>query len=307
MAGGAAAALLGLAPGAARAAPLPMAECAPGHFVHYGAHEMTAAGNAGDIANCGFIVGRDAVAVVDSGGSPAVGTRLSQAVRAATDRPVRYLINTHMHPDHVFGNVALKTAGGGALTLVGHANLEAALMARSDSYLKRLEEQLGPANAERARLYPTDLAIDETQRLDLGGRELELTAWPTAHTNNDLTVTDRAAGVVWTGDLVFRTRVPAVDGSVLGWLDVMAQLRALPAETVVPGHGRAAAGWSAALDGQERYLRTLVKDVRAVIDDFGTIDRAVSTAARGEADRWALFQKYHARNVTTAYAELEWN
>jgi quinoprotein relay system zinc metallohydrolase 2 len=307
VAGGLAAAALGRgAPAGAIPEPLPVREVADGHFVHVGAHEMTDAGNAGDIANCGFVVGRDGVAVIDSGGSPSVGARLLQAVRRTTDRPVRWLINTHMHPDHVFGNVALKTAGGEPAALVGHAKLEAALRARSDTYLDRLAERLGAAAARRARLYATDLAVADTHRLDLGDRALELTAWPTAHTNNDLSVRDRSTGTVWTGDLVFRTRVPAIDGSVLGWLDVLGALRARPAGTIVPGHGRPAAGWAAALDDQERYLRTLVDDVRAVLADFGTIDQAVATVARGEAGRWALFEQYHARNVTTAYAELEW-
>jgi quinoprotein relay system zinc metallohydrolase 2 len=307
VAGGLAAAALGRgAPAGATPEPLPVREVADGHFVHVGAHEMTDAGNAGDIANCGFVVGRDGVAAIDSGGSPSVGARLLQAVRRTTDRPVRWLINTHMHPDHVFGNVALKTAGGEPAALIGHAKLEAALRARSDTYLDRLAERLGAAAARRARLYATDLPVADTHRLDLGDRALELTAWPTAHTNNDLSVRDRSTGTVWTGDLVFRTRVPAIDGSVLGWLDVLEALRARPAGTIVPGHGRPAAGWAAALDDQERYLRTLVDDVRAVLADFGTIDQAVATVARGEAGRWALFEQYHARNVTTAYAELEW-
>ncbi|WP_338050105.1 quinoprotein relay system zinc metallohydrolase 2 [Rhodovibrio sodomensis] len=306
---GAVAALSGLSwPAGAQAGPLPVSEVAPGHFVHYGAHQMTDAGNAGDIANCGFVVGRSGVAVIDSGGSPAVGRRLLQAVRRTTDRPIRYLINTHMHPDHVFGNVALRTAGDdGAVAIVGHARLEAALRARSDTYLGQLKARVGPTAAKRARFYQTDIAVEATRQLDLGDRTLELTAWPTAHTNNDLSVLDPTTGTFWAGDLVFRTRVPAVDGSVLGWLDVLERLRARPASTILPGHGRAASSWAAALDDQQRYLRALVSGVRAVLDDFGTIEQAVATAGRSEAGRWALFEQYHARNVTTAYAELEWN
>ena len=86
--------------------PLAIQRVAEGDYVHFGQVAMTTPDNAGDIANLGIIVGRDAVAVVDTGGSVSVGRRLLLAVRGITDKPIRYVINTHEHPDHVFGNAA---------------------------------------------------------------------------------------------------------------------------------------------------------------------------------------------------------
>ena len=91
-------------------------------------------------------------------------------------------------------------------------------------------------------------------RIDLGDRVLVLNAWRTAHTDNDLTVLDLRTGTLFAGDLVFVDRLPVVDGSLKGWLDVLSELRRVRAARVVPGHGPAAAAWPEALDAQERYL-----------------------------------------------------
>ncbi|MGN6704151.1 MAG: MBL fold metallo-hydrolase, partial [Burkholderiaceae bacterium] len=97
-------ALLAGVPAAAAIAPLPMERIAPGVFVHEGEQAETSAANRGDIANIGFVVGKRCVAVIDTGGSAAIGAALREAVRSRTGLPVCYVINTHMHPDHVFGN-----------------------------------------------------------------------------------------------------------------------------------------------------------------------------------------------------------
>jgi glyoxylase-like metal-dependent hydrolase (beta-lactamase superfamily II) len=142
--------------------------------------------------------------------------------------------------------------------------------------------------------------------LDLGERSLELRAWPAAHTDNDLTVFDTATGTLFAGDLVFLEHIPTLDGSIRGWLAVLDALQAIPAENVVPGHGPAAARWPQALEPQRRYLEALVSEVRALIASGASIEVASQTVAQGERRRWLLFDEFHARNVTAAFAELEW-
>ncbi len=287
----------------AQADPLPVFEVAPGVFVHAGRHEETDADNAGDIANCGFIVGSDAVAVIDSGGSPAVGQRLREAVRAHTDRPIRYVVNTHMHPDHVLGNAAFLPDQP---DFVAHRNLQAALAARGDHYRHAFEAAVGPEAAAEVRIIPPTVAVSDRLELDLGGRVVELVARPVAHTDNDLTVLDRHTATLWTGDLLFMERAPAIDGSVLGWLRLLDGLGTEPAARVVPGHGPPSAPWPDAAADLRRYLDQVVRGVRAVQAANGTIQQAVDTVASDEAPHWRLFDAYNPRNVTAAFAELEW-
>jgi quinoprotein relay system zinc metallohydrolase 2 len=296
---------LSLLGGAAAAAEdaLPVTEVAPGVFVFHGVHEEATAANLGGIANLGFVVGGAAVAVIDTGGSAAEGRRLLAAVRQRTALPVRWAIDTHFHPDHALGNAAF---AGPDTTIVGHANMPRGLAARADTYLAGLRRELGDA-AAGTEIVPPTLLVRDRLSLDLGGRTLELKAWPAAHTDADLTVLDTATGTLFAGDLVFLERVPAIDGSLRGWVDAIAGLRREAGiRRVVPGHGPVSARWPDALDDEERYLALILSETRAALAAGRSLDQAVATVARSERGRWLLFDDYNDRNVATAYTELEW-
>ncbi len=279
-----------------------MREVARGIYVYQGSHDEETAWNNGGIANLSFIVGDTAVAVIDSGGTLKHGQRLRGAVRRVTTLPIRYVINTHVHPDHIFGNAAFLADGP---DFVGHPKLPRAMEARGNYYLEGLKERLG-ATSKGTTVVPPSLSVPEHLDLDLGGRVLRVAAHRTAHTDNDLSVYDPATGTLLLGDLLFMERIPVIDGSLMGWLDVMTELREIKAQRVVPGHGPAVADWPEALDAQERYLRLLRDEIRAIIDDGGTIDQALASVGRSERESWLLFDDYNPRNVVTAFTELEW-
>jgi quinoprotein relay system zinc metallohydrolase 2 len=287
---------------------LPVDEVAPGVFVHAGTPEYVNRDNRGDVANLGFIVGAEAVAVIDTGNSPTIGTRLRDAIRQRTDLPIRYVINTHMHPDHIFGNAAFAEDRP---AFIAHASFQSALMARADGYQRRLEEDLGAEEAANATMAaPTrtvGLPPAPALKLDLGGgRVIELTAWPTAHTNNDLTVFDPVTATLFAGDLVFLDRLPTIDGDVTGWLKVIDELATVPARRVVPGHGPVSVPWPQAMEPQRLYFTTLIDDIRALQKRGGTIEQAAEQAAASQRGRWRLFDEDNPRNAVTVFAALEW-
>ena len=209
---------------------------ADGDYVHFGQIALTNPGNAGDIANLGVIVGRDAVAVIDTGGSVQVGEALRDGSSAA-DRQAGPLC--YQHPRASGSCFWQCRVSGGAPIFVGHNNLPAELQKRADFYLHSFRDALGQPAIDDIRIIPPTLLVSNETILDLGDRRLRLTAWsPAAHTNCDLTVLDETTGVLFAGDLVFLRHVPVLDGSLAGWLSVLPRLAMLPARIVVPGHGQ---------------------------------------------------------------------
>jgi quinoprotein relay system zinc metallohydrolase 2 len=291
-----------LMPGAAGAMEVPAVAIGDGVYVHFGRHEEMTPDNAGDIANLGFIVGGRAVAVIDCGGSRAVGDGLRQAIRRVTPLPISHVVLTHVHPDHVVGCAAFERD---APQFVGHARLPAALAQRGGHYLRSLAHELGPAAAGNV-IVPPNMLIANRADIDLGDRRVTLRAHATAHTDADLTAFDAASGTLFAGDLLFRERVPVIDGSIKGWLAVLDEIAAIPAARVVPGHGAVLTDWPGGLAAQRRYLALVATEIRGVLKQRGVLEQAIQTVGRSEQPRWLLFDRYHARNVTAAFVELEW-
>lgn len=282
--------------------PLEVTEIAEGVFVHAGQHDVPTPANAGDLANLGFVTGEDAVAVIDAGSSRALAERLYAAIRARTALPIRWLVLTHMHPDHSFGASLFRDAGA---RILGHPDLEIALANRAGSYTDAFRDLLGPRAFLGTRLIgPDESAV--RREIDLGGRVLVIEAHPIAHTETDLTVLDTRTGTWFVGDLVFAGHIPALDGSILGWQAVLDGMAARPVARIVPGHGPPVLDWPGAAQATRDYLAALTAETRAAIAAGEPLSQAVRHIAESQRGDWLLFDEFNQRNATAAYKELEW-
>ena len=142
--------------------------------------------------------------------------------------------------------------------------------------------------------------------LDLGNRLLRLTAYQTAHSNTDLTVLDLKTNTLWTGDLIFKERIPALSGKLKGWLTVLETLQNEAIDLAIPGHGTTSNNWPQTYAAEEAYLTMLLNDIRQAISKGQFLEDAVNFVGKDEKQEWLLHEQHHARNVTKAFTELEW-
>lgn len=287
---------------AAAASVLSITEVAPGVYVHFGANEVPDTRNHGAIANIGFIVGNRCIAVIDTGGNPEQGSALKKAIRHNSDKPICYVINTHVHPDHIYGNSAFKEPG---VQFVGHEKLARAMAARGVFYIEKAKDLLGIDLSHNDIISP-DILVSRQMDIDLGGRILKLTAHPAAHTDNDLSVYDPLTETLWLADLLFIEHLPVIDGSLKGWLGILDELDRQSFKRVIPGHGPLVTDWPQSMQPEKKYLQMLLTEIRATIKEGGYLEQALETVGYTVKPHWKLFDEFHRKNISTAFAELEW-
>ena len=273
-----------------------------GIYVHHGAHLDIDTGYQGDICNISFVVGSRGVAVIDTGGSLKVGKQLRAAIKAVTPLPILYVINTHVHPDHIFGNAAFVQDNP---VFVGHAKLGDTMQLRQEAYTKLNIKYLG-ADAEGSDMVKPSLVVSTGSKLDLGDRSLQLTAYVSAHTVTDISLIDSKTQTLFTGDLLFIERTPVIESDIKGVIAAIDSLKSSQASQVVPGHGPFTKDWIVALNNERLYLEALLTDIRANIKNGVSMEKTMETAAASEKNKWLLFDVANRRNVNTIYPILEW-
>ena len=279
-------------------------EIQPGIYVHQGEHLDVDHGYHGDICNIGFIIGDQSVAVIDTGGSLKIGRQLLKAIREKTSLPISYVINTHVHLDHIYGNAAFINENP---IFVGHSELPKAMLLRKEFYETTNQNFLNIPPEESIQIPPSLLiSINKPQEIDLGNRKLRFEAFPSAHTNNDLIVVDINTKTAWLADLMFTERTPSMDGDIHGWINALEKIEKSNYEVIIPGHGTPPTNNNKAIRKIKSYLELLRNEIRQAIDDGMDLQDALDTIARSEKNKWELFDVQNARNINMVYPIMEW-
>ena len=185
--------------------------------------------------NAGFIISEEGVLVIDSLMTPSLATRLLSEIRRVSKAPIRYLVDTHYHGDHVFGNQYFVPA-----PIIGHVNCRQELIEKFDANMNRYTSgrpELIP-ELEQIRMTLPDVTFEDRMNIRLGDREINLIYLGRAHSAGDILLHLPQEGLLYAGDIAFHRILPAFpDGHITKWLNVMEETRKLDFDTIVPGHG----------------------------------------------------------------------
>ncbi len=187
-------------------------------------------------ANAGIVIGRDAIAVVDTLASAKEAARLIRDIRAISQKPIRYVIDTHEHLDHVFGNCEFARLGA---TIVAHTSCRKAMDKGAEAALQDAKTTwlTGEENARTTLAYP-DLFFRGTMQIDLGGRTIEIIDPGPTHTDGSILVYVPDARILFAGDVLVTDYHPYTgDGSLTNWTTTLDRIMAMKVTAIVPGHG----------------------------------------------------------------------
>jgi glyoxylase-like metal-dependent hydrolase (beta-lactamase superfamily II) len=290
---------------AAHGAPLRATEIAEGVWFVQGEAALGSPANRNFISNAGFVVTDGGVLVVDALGSPALAQELLAEIRRVTPQPVRHVVVTHYHADHIYGLQVFQAAGA---TIHAHA-LGREYLA-SDNAHQRLEtsrREIAPWVDASTRLVPADRWLAEPlTRLRLGSVEIELRHVGPAHTAEDLVVWVPQRGVLFAGDLFFRGRIPFVgQADSRQWIASLERLLALQPRTVIPGHGPPSTEPAADMTLTRDYLVHLRRTMGEAARNLEPFEEAYAKADWSRYEALPLFRAANRMNAYNTYLLME--
>jgi len=253
--------------------------------------------------NIGVVRGSDALLVVDSRESHRRARELRDEIRLLSPLPVRWVVNTHWHWDHTFGNHVLASPPDEA-ELWGHETVPGLLAALGDSVRRKVTDQLPDLAEDMAELVvtPPDHLVTTVETIDLGDRGVELRFLGRGHTNGDLVVVAADAGAVFAGDLIEESDPPyfGIDSFPLDWPLTAGTLADQVGDaTVVPGHG-AVVDHAFCVE-----QRASLAQVAALIHELHDAGIAADDALAEGGDRWPWPGDVLEDAVQRGYAALD--
>lgn len=251
-------------------------------------------------ANAGFVVGEDGVAVIDTFEDPGAARELLAAIRQLTPLPIRFVINTHYHLDHVNGNDVFAAAGA---TILAQRNVRAWMRTEN---LKWWGDKIKPEMKARIQsLKLPDVVYDSGVDLYLGSRRLQVRSYP-GHTGGDSIVYVHDAGVVFCGDLFWNHHIPNLtDASTGAWINTLDALAGYGAGRFVAGHGEP--GTVLDLKSFRQYLMDLragVGKAQAAGKSGPALTSAVLPQLQTRYGGWGFFQEFATANIRQTAEEL---
>ncbi len=274
-------------------------------WVVQGEAALGSSANRNFISNSGFVVTDDGVLVVDALGSPTLADEMIAEIRRVTTQPIRYLVVTHFHADHIYGLQVFKAAG---VSILAHPSGREYL--HSETAQRRLKvsrEEISPWIDEKTHLVAADRWLGDAQTtLTMGSTQFQVRHVGPAHTPEDLVVFVPKVGVLFTGDMVFRGRIPFVgQADSRQWIASLEQLIAFQPRIMVPGHGPVSQAPQADLELTRDYLVYLRKSMGQAARDLEPFADAYARTDWSRFEQLPLFGAANRMNAYNTYLLME--
>jgi len=259
--------------------------------------------NNGYRMNLAFVVGTKSVAVIDTGYTEAMAKEMLIHIRAITDKPVKYAINTNSQPHRFMGNPVFRKAGA---TIIANTKSAERMAARSGNYAGSIERILElPEGSVKFPKTPDQIISKETQ-LDLGGVNVKLHSYRASHTPSSLVVEIPADKMVYASDILYGNRLLAIspDSNTKLWIAAIDQLKQFGNVTFIPGHGQP--GPLKNFDFPTRsYLNLLLTHMDKMVDQGVDVQDAINKLDQSRYSKLTNFELLAGRNASWAYLERE--
>ena len=237
-----------------------------------------------NLTNAGIIVGDEGVLIIDSLRMPSFARDLISDVKLITDKPVKYVIDTHAHWDHSWGNEEFPDA-----TIIGHQNCYVEMM--DDKWNEQWRSKIVTGDdpwADEAKIVnitPPNLTFDSSMSLYIGGRQLELLYFGKAHTSGDVFIHIPDEKLLFTGDVIQDRRVPYLgDSYPAEWPETDDKISELPIDIFVSGHGPN--GTHDDLLEAKSFIHDLVDSSKEAIQEGRNTEQATESVIGSLTDRY---------------------
>jgi glyoxylase-like metal-dependent hydrolase (beta-lactamase superfamily II) len=272
--------------------------------------------NEGHTSNAGFVVTPAGVVVFDALGTPALGYRLLQRIREVTDQPVRYVVVSHYHADHIYGLQAFKEHGGAPTVLAQRGTLGyvgGTRDSQGEDARRRLEQRrqaLFPWVDEKTYIVVPDEVFDREKCFELGGVEFEIRHLGPAHAPGDSIMLVKNYGVLFGGDVLYGGRVPFLDSpetDITRWLDGLAYIAGLEDQVryIIPGHGTLSADARQVVQATRDYILHVREAMARAVRDFVPFDEAYRNTDWSRYEKLPAFDASNRGNAFRVYLEEE--
>ena len=269
-----------------------------------GSTGVASAANRGFMSNAGFVVTNDGVIVFDALGTPALGRAMVAAIASVSGAPIRRVIVSHYHADHIYGLQALKGAGA---EIWAHRKAEIDLASDvAQSRLAQRRAELYPWVDESTRIVPPDVFLDGDTDFRFGGLTFRIIYSGGAHSPEDILMFVVEDRVLFAGDLLFAGRVPFVgNADSRGWLGAMGKMTAVNALVVIPGHGPPSTDVARDLATTRDYLAYLREQMGRGVKDFVPFDEAYAKTDWSRFSALPAFAEANRINAYGTYLQME--